>query len=163
MSPVKTQRSILFNLMPECLMRWWFFLEMRVQTGLSNHPSGLQTAHRATAQWFHAIENTKKGTVRTVFYCILCVYIYWIKQTTVLDLKSVDTLVSTTMNIKKKMYMSEVMSTAISSYCHSVIFKSCRYFVFLCVDLTLFLYSSEAGCLELFGWWHIFMRVMNAG
>lgn len=47
-----------------------------------------------------------------------------------LDLKSVDKLVSTTINIKKKMYMWEIMSTAVSRYCHSVIFKGCRYFVF---------------------------------
>lgn len=38
--------------------------------------------------------------------------------------------------------MLEIMSTAVSRYCHSVIFKGCRYFVvFLWVDLTLFLYS----------------------
>lgn len=30
----------------------------------------------------------------------------------------------------KKMYMLEIMSTAVSSYRHSVIFKGCRYFVF---------------------------------
>lgn len=132
------------------------FLEMRGQTGLSSHPSGLQTAHRAAAQWFHAIENAEKEQ------CALSLYIVYILNQTDYS-AGPKTLVSTTINIKIKCIRQKLClqwSLAIVTQSYSKVAGIlCLFYV---LTELFFLYSSESGCLGLFGWWHIFTRVMNA-